>query len=153
MSKKKIEDLYFGIKLMDFNRRGLQTCNLFGSLRVLRAVALYVKAKKNKNPSENDKYIRCHVKTLEQFLSWCFGDVRWRAEYEFVVYPLIASNENHEAEKVDTFTMYVEPNGQYLRELVEGVSFASAARWLATDNKRKKEAARQIKELMEKGEL
>lgn len=136
MKKTKLEDLYFGIVLLDFNwlgRQGhqLKTYNLFGSLRVLRSVAMWV-VETNKDP----KFAKEH-----DFLSWCFMDVRARTEWEFVVCPWGGLKDDDKVaevgEKVDTYRMYVIPNAKYLRELVNSVSVSSAKRYLAEERKRR----------------
>ena len=38
----EIENLYFGIKLFDFNTKKLEDQNLFSSYRILRSIALYI---------------------------------------------------------------------------------------------------------------
>lgn len=135
MKKIKLEDLYFGVVLYDFSwsgkdKRQLKTYNLFNSLRVLRSVAMWVV-----ETNKDSKFAKEH-----DFLSWCFGDVRARAEWEFIVCPWGGLKDDDKVvevgEKVDTYRMYVEPNAKYLRELVDTVSVSSAKKFLAEERKR-----------------
>ena len=135
MKKTKLTDLYFGIVLYEGSWSGkhkqrLRACNLFNSLRVLRSVAYWV-VETHKSP----KFAKEH-----DFLSWCFTDVRGRAEWEFVVCPWGGLKNDDKVvevgEKVDTYRMYVEPNAKYLRELVDSVSVSSAKKFLTEERKR-----------------
>ena len=128
--KIPITDLYFGIRLykMSFSsaseRDEIVTYNLFGSSRVLWSVAMWV--------TGDDKFRQEH-----DFLSWCFFDVRGRAEYEFLVLPWPSGDED-KAQKVDTYFMYVEPNAALLRQMVDQVSVSSAKKYLAEERKKRR---------------
>lgn len=135
MKKTKLKDLYFGVVLYEFSwsgkdKRQLKTYNLFDSLRVLRSVAYWV-VESHKYP----KFAQTH-----DFLKWCFGDVRARAEWEFIVCPWGGLQEEDRVVdvgiKVDTYRMYVEPNAKHLRELVDSVSVSSAKKFLAEERNR-----------------
>lgn len=135
MKKTKLKDLYFGVVVYDFNWPGkdkqqLKTYNLFNSLRVLRSVAMWVV-----ETNKSSKFAEEH-----DFLRWCFGDVRARAEWEFIVCPWGGLREEDRVVdtgiKVDTYRMYVEPNAKYLRELVDSVSVSSAKKFLAVMRRR-----------------
>lgn len=125
--KMKLTDLYFGYKnyAMSYTsreEREIKTYNLFSGTRVLRSVAMWVlmpeKEKKERNA-----------------LSWCFADVRGRAEYEFVMSPWVGGGE---PQKVDIWTMYVEPNKDILLDLISRVSVSSARAYLREERKRRK---------------
>lgn len=129
-----IKDLYFGIKLQkmsfsspaDWNK--LETYNLFDSGRVLLSVAMWVAW----DEEERKKH---------DFLSWCFGDTRARAEYEFLVCSWPYTDEDtieNNSIKVDTYFMYVEPNEKILRDMVDRVSKRSAKKYLAEERRRMK---------------
>lgn len=123
--KIKITDLYFGYRnyAMSYsskNGRQVETSNLFGSARVLRSVALWVLM-----PEEE--------KRRHDALSWCFMDVRGRAEYEFMMSPWVGSGEE---QKVDIWTMYVVPNGELLVDLISRVTPTSARAYLREERKR-----------------
>ena len=108
----KLEDAYFGV--MKPNGRGaLEEDNLFGSMRVLRAVALY----------------RARRERLEALdpLFWCFGDTSGRFQYEWLVSPW---SKDGEAMKVDVYKMHVEPNRDLLLGIVGNISVASCEKWL-----------------------
>ena len=125
-NKIKLTDLYFGYKnyAMSYTSekgRDVVTHNLFGSTRVLRSVAMWVEM-----PEEEKK--------KRDALSWCFIDVRGRAEYEFVMSPWVGEGES---QKVDIWTMYVEPNRELLLDLVSRVSVSSAKAYLREEKKRR----------------
>lgn len=119
--KISIESLYFGIKLFsisyvgDAERQELKTYNLFGSSRVKSSVAMWVTEKVYHH--EHD------------FLSFCFGDTRSRCEYEWLAAPSPPGKDD-KPEKVDVYTMYVEPNAKLLKDMVDRVSVSSAERYL-----------------------
>lgn len=126
-NKIKLTDLYFGYKnyAMSYTsekERGIETRNLFGSTRVLRSVAMWVVM-----PEEEKK--------KRDALSWCFADVRGRAEYEFVMSPWCGVGE---PQKIDIWTMYVEPNRELLLDLISKVTISSAKAYLREERKRTK---------------
>lgn len=123
--KIKITDLYFGYKnyAMSYTSgegRKIETHNLFDSIRVLRSVALWV-LMPEKEKKEHDA------------LSWCFMDVRGRAEYEFMMSPWAGGGE---AQKVNIYQMYVEPNRELLLDLIARVTPNSARKYLREEKKR-----------------
>lgn len=123
--KIKITDLYFGYRnyAMSYTsgeERKIETYNLFDSARVIRSVALWVLM------SEEEK-------KKHDPLSWCFADVRGRAEYEFVMSPWVGGGEEN---KVDIWTMYVVPNGELLLDIISRVSPTSARTYLREERKR-----------------
>lgn len=125
--KIKLTDLYFGYKnyAMSYTsgeERKVETYNLFGSTRVLRSVAMWVLM-----PEEEKK--------KHDLLSWCFIDVKGRAEYEFIMSPWVGGGEE---QKVDIYQMYVEPNAKLLMEMINNVSINSAKRYLAEERKKYK---------------
>lgn len=125
--KIKITDLYFGYRnyAMSYTSdkgRQIETMNLFGSVRVLRSVALWVLM-----PEEE--------KRKHDPLSWCFSDVRGRAEYEFMMSPWVGGGEE---QKVDIWDMYVVPNGELLIDLISRVTPTSARAYLREERKRYK---------------
>lgn len=123
--KIKITDLYFGYRnyAMSYTsgkERKIETHNLLDSTRVLRSVALWVLM-----PEEEKK--------KHDPLSWCFADVRGRAEYEFVMSPWVGDGEE---QKVDIWGMYVVPNGELLIDLISRVTKNSARAYLREERKR-----------------
>lgn len=117
-----IDDLYFGVRVWDLNHDKLMTINLFDVCRVKRSVALWVLKSEEEKKNENER---------AQML-YLFGDVWARFQYEFVVCPLMGDGEKawKEGVKVDTFSLYVEPNFHLLLDLVSRVTKASAKRYL-----------------------
>lgn len=122
-----IKDLYFGVRIpkMSYSsseeRNQLETINLFGTSRVLVSVAMWVTWPE----SERKKH---------DFLRWCFSDVCARCEYEFIVCPWPYKDDEaveNCGRKVDIYEMYVEPNADLLRDLVDRVSVSSAKAYLA----------------------
>lgn len=123
--KIKITDLYFGYRNYAMSctsneGRQIETMNLFGSARVLRSVALWVLM-----PEEE--------KRRHDPLSWCFMDVRGRAEYEFMMSPWVGGGEE---QKVDIWDMYVVPNGELLIDLISRVTPNSARAYLREERKK-----------------
>jgi len=119
----KIDDLYFGIVLIDFNTKQLTTQNLFDSLRVKRSIAIYVKQK-------------AELTKRKDFdpLHFCFGDTQYRCEYETLYHVSeFPDKEGDKIIKTDVYEMYVKPNADYLMSLVESVSEKEAAKWLKND--------------------
>lgn len=117
----KLDELYFGVMRINFNTGKLEQANLFGSLKVLRSVALYATRKSQLHYFEKDP------------LSWCFADVRCRCEYEMLVSDLTDCN----FEKYDLYELYVKPNAELLMKLVNSVDPKDARKWLQNDNKRR----------------
>ena len=121
---KKIDDLYFGIKLFSLSyseekELELETYNLFSFGRIKWAVATYIVRKKE---------------IASDPLHFCFADVWGRCEYEYLIRPFV-SNPKLET-KIDVFSMYVEPNAKLLMEMVNDVSLSSAKKYLAEERKR-----------------
>lgn len=111
----KLEDAFFGVMIPDFNNSPtLHPENLFDSTRVRHSVALW-KTKPESITREHDP------------LMWCFGDTRWRCEYEWLV---SSWPEGGETQKVDVYEMYVEPNRKLLLEIVDNISTHSCQKWL-----------------------
>ena len=118
-----IENLYFGIRLFDFNTGKLKTENLFQSLRVMRSVAIWLTM-----PEELQKQ--------RDLVHFCFGDTRGHVEYEMYVRDMVVkSSERDKLTKVDVYEMYVLPNADYLTSLVNSVSIKSAERWLRSNGR------------------
>ena len=115
----KISDLYFGIQRMDFNTNSLVIENLFQSLRVQHSIATWATLPEK---------IKCQYDVIH----FCFGDTQGRVEYEFLARPMIVKIPENPANwhKVDTYKMYVEPNANYLRSLVEQIDEKEGKRWL-----------------------
>ena len=138
-SKINIYDLYFGVMIMPMSyssekdRLRLEMCNLFHLSKVMYSVALWVVMK----PEEKAKR-----KTDRDKLMWLFGDVWARTEYEFIVSPW-PYNDGDKVEdigqKVDVFSMYVEPNADILLDMVDRVSVTSARRYLREWRKNRKQ--------------
>ena len=131
--KISIESLYFGIKLYPMSytkgqRQELKTYNLFDFSRVKYAVAAWVIM-----PEEE----KARKKNLHDQLMWCFSSVWSRTEYEFIVSPW-PGNENDSSIKIDTFAMYVEPNGELLMDLVNRVSASSAKAYIRAHNEHRR---------------
>ena len=136
--KKKIDinKLYFGVKLFPISytskseRNKLKTYNLFEFGRVKGSVAKYVTMTDKEKKS-----------ILSDPLHFCFGDVRSRAEFEFTACPWPYTDEmsiSNSGVKVDTWSLYVEPNADYLMSLVNSVSPTSAKAYLRDERKGKK---------------
>lgn len=117
--------------------------NLFNNTRVKRSVALFVTAKKSKKKTKNQEYINERCENLDNIISWCFVDYLCRAQYEFKVKDgkIVGGvfDNRVDGEKSDVYTMFVLPNAEKLLELIEQVTYSSARRWLAEDNKRLKQ--------------
>ena len=127
MKKRNLNDLYFGyVMYAPLSGEILAQRNLFGSTRVLWATAYYVvhkdKFKKGGELAESDPLV------------WCFGDTRGRCEYEWMVSPWVGDGK---AEKVDVYSMYVEPNRDLLLDMVDSVSVSSARRFLVEERRRR----------------
>lgn len=124
--KISINSLYFGVMLPSFSwdsrdsRSALEEHNLFGFSKVKLSVAMWV--------ANGPEFRKKH-----KFLSWCFCDVRARAECEYIVCPWPYSDKDtieSSGRKYDTYTLYVEPNAELLEELVSRVSVSSAKAYI-----------------------
>lgn len=125
--KMNINDLYFGVVLTSMSyasmkeRNELKTYNLFDFSRVKFSVARWVTMKDEER------------KLISNPLSFLFGDVWGRTEYEFIVCPWPYDDDDKVADmgqKVDTYRMYVEPNKELLLDLVSRVSKSSAQAYM-----------------------
>lgn len=141
---KGIKDLYFGVCTWDWNTRKCKPMNLFCSTRVLDSVALYKTGKYDEYVAykkKRDKEMKrepLYANDLERWASWCFGDTRGRAEWEFGFGdPFVKDDGTWEGDKMDVFTVFVKPNAALLKQMVDGISVASCKRWLAEQNKRR----------------
>ena len=130
-----IDGLYFGVKLMPFSynseegRTALKTYNLFGFSKIKWSVARWV------TMSDDEK------KNITSPLHFVFGDVWGRTEYEFIICPWPygdGEGVSDNGQKVDTFTMYVEPNAKLLMDMVNSVSASSAKKYMTEWRKRYK---------------
>lgn len=119
-----IKDLYFGCMNYDFNRKEIVQYNLFGSMRVLRSIAIY---RTRKDELENDDWYRDGFDPLR----FCFGDLDGHVEYEMQV----GGAFEDETKKMSLWDMYVVPNADLLLSMVNNVSIESCERWLE-ENKR-----------------
>lgn len=131
MGKLKLKDLYFGCKNFDFNTGKLETRNLFGSTRVLESIAIF----KTNKPTFVE---------MDDF-TFCFGDLRRRVEYEFIVADMFKNNTE---QKVDLFTMYAEPNKDYLMELVARVDEKDCERFLKACQLFRAETVRKLEKML-----
>lgn len=131
----KIDDLYFGVKLMPLSygseegRTALKTYNLFELSRIKWSVARWV------TMSDEEK------KNITSPLHFLFGDVWGRTEYEFIVCPWPygdGEGVSENGQKVDTFMMYVESNAKLLIDMVDSVSVSSAKKYMTEWRKRYK---------------
>lgn len=137
MEKKiDINKLYFGVKLFPMSYASkselnkLKTYNLFEFGRVKWSVAKYVAMTDKEKKS-----------ILSDPLHFCFGDVWSRTEFEFIACPWPYTDEmtiSNSGVKVDTWSLYVEPNADYLMSLVNSVSPTSARAYLREERKRRK---------------
>lgn len=115
---------YFGVTTLENNK--LRTWNLFDNLRVKWSVARYVAMSKEERKN-----------LVSEPYRFCFGDVWGRCEYECVLLPWPSMNEK-KALKVDVFQLYVEPNKDYLMEIVDSISVTSAKQYLREERNRYK---------------
>ena len=134
--KTKIDDLYFGVKLFPMSYASkselnkLKTYNLFEFGRVKWSVARYATMTDKEKKS-----------ILSDPLRFCFGDVWSRTEFEFIACPWPYTDEmtiSNSGVKVDTWSLYVEPNADLLMEMVNSVSVPSAKKYLSEERKRRK---------------
>lgn len=130
----KLDDLYFGVKLYSMSyssksERKLETYNLFNFSRVKYSVAMWA--------AGGPEFQKEH-----DFLTWCFGDVWARCEFEMVVCPWGGLDEEDKVVdvgiKVDTFELYCKPNEKLLRKMVDEVSVSSAKKYLTEERRRRK---------------
>ena len=130
MQKKiSIDKAYFGIKLFSLSysshkERKIETYNLFNFSKVKWSVARYVTMSKEKRKD-----------ILSNPLRFCFGDVAGRCEYEYAIRPAVSKEED--AKKVDVYQMYVEPNAEYLMNIVDRISVRSAQKYLREERRRR----------------
>ena len=117
----KLEDAFFGYTIINPNSKKieLEPLNLFKNLRVKYSVAFY-KVYKNKMESLTNDPLR-----------FCFGDVKRRTEYEF----LISSHLNDKRELFDVYDLYVEPNKELLMSIIDNISVESCNDYLKEVNK------------------
>ena len=127
MKKQKLDDLYFGVCTVDFNSKKIRSWNLFDNLRIKWSVACYV------TMSEQER------KSLTDPFRFCFGDVWGRVQYEMQVAEMFAKNEN-DWQKTDVYTLFCEPNKDYLMSLVDSVSVNSAKEYIRAERKRLKQS-------------
>ena len=120
----KIEDLYFGILLPDFNHRDLQPANLFASTRIRWSIARYIEGINDKKHPLGDM-----MGSDFDPLHFCFGDTQHRTEYE-VLTKFWPPSDDDPLVKIDVYTAYVEPNRDYLMNLVNQISLEEAKRYL-----------------------
>lgn len=111
-----IDDLYYGIKVIDPNTHKLVSYNLFDSGRVKRSVAMWRTLSKKER------------RQVASPLSYCFGSVRGRVEWEMAVTEPF--NPNPVLRKYDVYEMYVEPNAGLLMLIVDMLKPRSARKWL-----------------------
>lgn len=111
------------------DRRRLETYNLFDLSRIKESIAIY------RTMGEERR------KELSSPLHFCFGDVWSRTEYELIACPwpymdgeLVEDN----GIKVDTYSLYVEPNADYLMSLVESVDENDCKKYLSELRKQRR---------------
>lgn len=125
----KLKDLKFNYMQFDPNTGELTQHNLFDSSRVKYSVARW----KTMSPK-----VKRQIKS--DVLHYCFFDTCGRCEYEFLIEPWSFAKEAKQ-QKVDIWTMYVEPNADLLVGMVDSVSIASCREyikeWNTTHKKRK----------------
>lgn len=116
-----LEKAYFGIRVWDSNKKEFVDSNLFGSCRVLDSIAVW-KLRKH----VREKYI-----APDDVISWCFGDVRGRVQYEME----IGGPFSDETVKTDIYSMYVLPNKKLLYDMLLNITIASCKRWAKKSTK------------------
>lgn len=121
----RIDNLYFGIVLVDPNTSKPKVYNLFGSTRIQRSVAVWATMSQAERAE------------IEDGVHFCFGDTQGRSEYEFRICPLntITDSIQEESTKCDPYELYVKPNAHLLMEMVNKISATEGRRWLR-DNER-----------------
>ena len=132
--EKNLNDLYFGVMMRkmsfmsEYERSSLEQVNLFNIPRVKWSVARYVVM----TPEERKELVR-------DPLSWCFMETWGKCEFEFIVCPWpYRDGETVEecGNKVDVFTMYVQPNAKLLMDMVNNVSVESAKQYLKSERRK-----------------
>lgn len=127
-NKLKLRDLSFKVFMVDLN--GSHHYDIFGSYRVLESIAMYVLW----SPEERKKHIHSSP------LRWCFGDLDGNANYEFMMnaWPYGNDDKISDGEKVSLYRLCVEPNEEFLMDLVARVSKTSARQFLREERRRYK---------------
>lgn len=125
-----IDKAYFGIKLFSLSysskeNRKLETYNLFDFANVKWSVARYITM-----TEEEKKYL------LSEPLHFCFGDVWGRCQYEYIIRPMVSTEDDEM--KIDVFQMYVEPNAEYLMKIVNSISVNSAKEYLKEERRKRR---------------
>lgn len=122
---KRIQDLYFGVMLPEHNTRSepwLKPGNLFDCGWIRYWAAKWVL----ENPQS--------ASPITNPLSYIFGDVWARAEYEWSVGPLY-SNEGA-TQKLDLYEAYVKPNEELLLSMIKECSKNSARQYIREHGRR-----------------
>ena len=100
--------------------------NIFDSYRVCRSVCLYRLGEFNK----------WYPDKPERWFFWCFGDMWSRYEWEVGFgEPFLNSDGSWDGEKVDVYSLFLEPNKKLLKKMIDRVSLNSCREWLR-ENKR-----------------
>lgn len=110
----RIDKLHFYYVQPNFLGKELEVHDLFASGRVAYSIARWAIMTKEER------------KGLNSQLSWCFGDVWGRAEYEWIVSDWPRQANGH---KIDVYQAYVEPNKKLLLDMVNSVTPADARHW------------------------
>lgn len=134
----QLTELEYNVQVYDFNHRRMASYNIFQNSRVLRSVAMWVKATKNPRPTKNDKFILAHHKTLDDKMRFWFGDLHARVEYEFLVKDgqIVGSVwDDVDGEKTDVYRYFLLPYARTLEKMIDKVSYNSARTWLAEDRR------------------
>ena len=117
----KLDDLYFGVKELDFNIGKLVTRNLFDIVGIKWSVSNHIVNKQVFN-------------SLEDAAFDSFHGVWSKTEYQFMVCPWGGLKDDDKVcevgQKVDIYTMYVLPNMEYLLDLVNQVDVEDAKAYL-----------------------
>lgn len=119
-----VDDLYFGVKVWNSNKNELETINLFDIHRIKYSVAKWV-------------LMDDEARAKWDASMFLFGEVWSRTQFEFIACPWpYGDNEkiSDHGQKIDTFSLYVEPNLPLLLDLISRVTKASA-RWFLKNNK------------------
>lgn len=116
----KLSDAHFGVMVWDSNEHKLKSHNLFDLARNKHFVAEYV-AHPERHPQGD-------------WALFCFGDVWSRAQYEYQVGGLFGDY----SQKIDVWSMYVEPNRQALYDIIHSISKSSALAYLREERKARK---------------
>lgn len=116
---QKLTDLEFYVMLWrDGEHRPF---NVFSSTRILHNVATYRIGK-----------FREHYKDEpERWFNWCFGDTWGRYEWEVGFGdPFLNNDGSWDGEKTDVYTLFLEPNKNLLKKMIDNVSVTSCKTWL-----------------------